>query len=133
METGLFEIQAKHLLDFQKTRTARRDAPKEIVHAMFGRVNPISPEITGGPEAPVKSEQDLEDQPANLARSFLRLANLACYPLDRLSRYEATLWRQAGQILLTLAALDRCKPWERRARFRVSRRQERAADGHDDD
>src|SRR5262249_49943789 len=33
-----------------------------------------------------------------LARCFLRLANLPNYVLDRLSRYEATLWRQAGQI-----------------------------------
>jgi hypothetical protein len=29
------------------------------------------------------------------------------YPLDRLSRYEATLWRQACQILFTLRYLDR--------------------------
>jgi hypothetical protein len=34
----------------------------------------------------------------------LRLANLPSYPLDRLSRYEAILWRQAGQILIALAS-----------------------------
>jgi hypothetical protein len=33
---------------------------------------------------------------ADIARCFLRLANLATYPLDRLSCYEATLWRQVG-------------------------------------
>lgn len=33
--------------------------------------------------------------------------------LDRFSRYEATLWRQAGRILFTLDALDRRKPKER--------------------
>ena len=32
-----------------------------------------------------------------LARCFIRLANLPNYALDRLSRYEATLWRQVGQ------------------------------------
>jgi hypothetical protein len=32
-------------------------------------------------------------------------------PLDRLSRYEATLWRQACQILFALQFLDRGKPW----------------------
>ena len=37
-----------------------------------------------------------------LTRCFLRLANLPNYALDRLSRYEATLWRQAGQILFAL-------------------------------
>ena len=36
----------------------------------------------------------------DLARCFLRLANLPSYPLDRLSRYEAILCRQAGQVLL---------------------------------
>jgi hypothetical protein len=41
------------------------------------------------------------------ARCFLRLANLPNLALDRLSRYEATLWRQAGRILRALAALDR--------------------------
>ena len=37
-----------------------------------------------------------------LIRSFVRLNNLTTYPLDRLSRYEAMIWRQAGQLLFTL-------------------------------
>jgi hypothetical protein len=45
----------------------------------------------------------------NLARCFLRLANLPNFALDRLSRYEAALWRQAGRILFALDALDRRK------------------------
>ena len=49
--------------------------------------------------------------------------------LDRLSRYEATLWRQAGQILFALDALDRRKPQERGRRFRIGSRL--AADGRD--
>ena len=138
METGLFEIQAKHVLDFQKTRQAQQDGAR-IVHAMFGRADPISSDlddthhITEDTEAPLSSAPNLEDQPTNLARCFLRLANLPSYPLDRLSRYEATLWRQAGQILFALASLERCKPWERRTRFRVSRRPEQGAYGHEDD
>jgi len=47
---------------------------------------------------------------------FLLLANLPNYALDRLSRYEATLWRQARQILYALDALDRRKLQERRHR-----------------
>jgi len=39
--------------------------------------------------------------------------------LDRLSGYEATLWRQAGQILYALDALDRRKPQERKRRFNL--------------
>ena len=65
--------------------------------------------------------------------AFLRLANLPSYPLDRLSRYEATLWRQAGQILFALDALDRRKPQDRGRRFRIGSRQDLPADGRDDD
>ena len=64
------------------------------------------------------------DPTGELARCFSRLTNLPNYALDRLSRYEATLWRQAGQILFTLNALDRCKPWDRRRRFHFSSRQQ---------
>jgi hypothetical protein len=52
------------------------------------------------------------DQGGDLTRSFVRLSNLPTYPLDRLSRYEATLWRQACQILFALQCLDRRKPWQ---------------------
>ena len=48
------------------------------------------------------------------ARCFLRLANLPNFALDRLSRYEASLWRQAYQILHPLEILDRRKPQERK-------------------
>ena len=44
------------------------------------------------------------DPTADLARCFLRLANLP-NALDRLSRYEATLWRQAGQSCLRSSPL----------------------------
>jgi len=52
-----------------------------------------------------------------LERCLLRLCNLPNYALDRLSRYEAALWRQAGQILFALDNLDRRKPQERMRRF----------------
>ncbi len=66
------------------------------------------------------------------SRCFLRLANLPSYPLDRLSRYEATLWRQAGQILFALDALDRRKPQDRERRFRVGGRPKLPAYERDD-
>jgi hypothetical protein len=56
--------------------------------------------------------------------AFCVSANLPNFALNRLSRYEATLWRQAGQILFALDALDRRKPHERRRRFHVGGRQE---------
>ena len=60
------------------------------------------------------------DNTVEFARCFLRLANLPNFALDRLSRYEATLWRQAGRILFALDALDRRKPQERTRRSCVS-------------
>jgi len=56
---------------------------------------------------------DTANQSNAVTHSFLRLTNLPTYPLDRLSRYEATLWRQACQILLTLRFFDHRKPWEK--------------------
>ena len=56
------------------------------------------------------------DNTVEFARCFLRLANVPNFALDRLSRYEATLWRQAGRILYALEILDRRKPQERTRR-----------------
>jgi len=53
-----------------------------------------------------------------LTQSFIRLTNLPTYPLDRLSRYEGTLWRQACQILFSLQCLERRRPWPK-PRLRV--------------
>ncbi len=52
-----------------------------------------------------------------IARCFLRVANLENGVFDRLNRYEAALWRQVGQTLFTLEALERRKPQERGARI----------------
>jgi hypothetical protein len=123
METGLFEIQADHLNGF---RQARQHLPtsREVVYALFGRTNPISydrdpaaHDTANAKEGVPRSEPNhvaaVVDPTLELTRCFLRLANLPNFTLDRLSRYEATLWRQARQTLFALDALDRRKPQER--------------------
>ena len=122
IETGLFEIQAEHLSDFRKMHQIS-PASREIVYALFNanadrqavsqsvanltQTSPTStPALTGGQVA-----SDVE-----LARCFVRLCNLPNYVLDRLSRYEAALWRQVAQILFALDNLDRRKPQERMRR-----------------
>ena len=40
--------------------------------------------------------------PEDVAKAFIRLTAHGTFPLDRLSRYEHTLWRQARQIICTL-------------------------------
>lgn len=66
---------------------------------------------TGSLDAGARSTVDTADQSDNVTRSFIRLTNLPTFPLDRLSRYEATLWRQVCQILFTLRCLEQRKPW----------------------
>jgi hypothetical protein len=138
METGLFEIQASHLNGFRQARQVNT-ASREVVHALFGRADndtvsfgPTSHDITHETEADPGPVESAVEPNADLARCFLRLANLPNFALDRLSRYEATLWRQAGRILFALDALDRRKPQERGQRFRIGSRQDLPADGRDD-
>jgi hypothetical protein len=121
IESGLFKIQAKHLLQFRQRRSANRQR-QEIIDSAYRNAlateevvqpdgdEPSSSTLAPGPPSTVESADPSDD----LTRAFLRLSNLPTYPLDRLSRYEATLWRQARQVLFTLQRLDRCKPWERR-------------------
>jgi hypothetical protein len=125
METGLFEIQADHLMGF---RQARQTLPvsREVVYAMFGRADSTSYDrdlasrgITNARTSELNPVAPAVDRTLELTRCFLRLANLANFALDRLNRYEATLWRQAGQILYALDALDRRKPHERKRRFNL--------------
>ena len=90
METGLFEIQADHIQNYSR----------DVIHTLLRRADS---------DRNVKADNTVE-----FARCFLRLANLPNFALDRLSRYEATLWRHAGRVLIALDALDRRKPQERR-------------------
>jgi hypothetical protein len=128
VETGLFEIQANHLSEFRQTHQIF-PTTSEVVEALFRSTNSVSFDQTshGVTDSPVPSSDVTFDEAAlnttvELARCFLRLANLSNLALDRLSRYETTLWRQAGQILYTLDVLDRRKPQERRRRSRMGER-----------
>jgi len=142
METGLFEIQADHLSEFRRARQIH-PASREIVYATFRSAasvsfdpDPASHDATDATETASnsrpKSVETAIDPAAELARCFLRLANLPNYALDRLSRYEATLWRQVGQVLFALDNLDRRKPQERGRRFLVNGRQEPAVGRRDE-
>jgi hypothetical protein len=63
---------------------------------------------------------DLTVQMRALAQRFLHLAAQPTFPLDRLSRYEHTLWRQARQLVFTLESLRRRKQEPRRFSFPFS-------------
>ena len=102
IETGLFKIRARDLLKF---RRPARDKQQDVIDNMHRQAN-------------VHDEksfltQNTADGSAGLTQSYLRLNELGSCPLDRLSRYEATLWRQAGQILFMLHGLNRKSSWRR--------------------
>jgi hypothetical protein len=48
------------------------------------------------------------------------LAELPTFPLDRLSRYEHLLWRQARQLVITIESSQRRKQQPRRSTFPFS-------------
>ena len=99
IETGLFEIQAQQLHDYRQNRQLVSNS-REVLYTMS-----VSDSGMKANAAAVE-----------FARCFLRLANLPNFAVDRLSRYEATLWRQADRILHALEILDRRKPQERTRR-----------------
>ena len=123
METGLFEIQAQQLHDYRQNRQLLSNS-REVIHTVLRRA-----ESASGDAHSVRAVSNIEmlsntgmkaDATAvEFARCFLRLANLPNFALDRLSRYESTLWRQAGRILCALETLDRRKPQKRSRRSTI--------------
>ena len=108
IQSGLFKIQAQHLRQFRQARRAHQQR-QEIIDNLY------SDAVTPDPAEHVETEIDHRlqspqagaNQSDDLTRSYIRLTNVPTCPLDRLSRYEATLWRQAYQILFTLRFLNR--------------------------
>jgi hypothetical protein len=120
-ETGLFQIQADHLREYRRRQKLFLD-PREA-QLNLNRFDPHS--VSRAPmsemEAVFASATNSDDDAnTDVARCFLRLANLPNFALDRLSRYEANLWRQLRQILFVLDRLDRRKPQERARAFRYA-------------
>jgi hypothetical protein len=106
METGLFEIQADHLTGLGFHNLVQPISGL-LIHAL------LEPRAVAGDEVPASADP-LAKRTIDFARCFLRLSNLPNYALDRLSRYEAILWRQVAQTLIALDALERRKPQDRK-------------------
>jgi hypothetical protein len=129
IETGLFEIQAEHLANVTRAPPVHPDLQRSVyvtleqlksVNGDTGLSVSVGTPHTEAPPHPVIGSGGLTgNSTIDLARCFLRLANLPSYALDRIARYEATLWRQAAQILIALDGFDRRKLPEQRPRFRL--------------
>ena len=113
IESGLFRIQAQHLFQFRQRRLASRKR-QNIIDTVYRNAvaNEEADRFATGTDSGSATTSAPPNPYDDLTQSFVRLSSLPTYPLDRLSRYEATLWRQARQILFTLQRLDRRKPWD---------------------
>ena len=72
--------------------------------------------VTTRPPRDARVQQDVPLKTA-IADRFLGLAELPTFPLDRLSRYEHLLWRQARQLVITLESLRRRQRQSNRSSF----------------
>jgi len=116
IESALFEAVAD--------RSNEPDQEQEPKPAAILEIASLSEQsrlvLVQGPEqpGPASSAPDPPtDRKSGIAAAFLRLADLPTFPLDRLSRYEHLLWRQARQISFTLERLRRNKRPPRREGF----------------
>ncbi len=106
IETGLLRMQGEMLLAFRSSR--RRAGASEggsadgswEVHQERRQELMVADVNAGNGGSPTNPSRDI-------ALSYLRLANLDNELIDRLSRYEGSIWRQAVQTLFTLQALKR--------------------------
>ena len=114
IETGLLQLQSDIVAELKRPheaegidqsgsdaalgwsyRAERNDNLNSLALRYIGRSNPDgADERSNAPNS-------------EIARCFLRLANLDNGAFDRANRYETALWRQVGQVLLTLNFLRR--------------------------
>ena len=107
IETGLLKIQAQAVQDRKRqgecdNRSLEATRPElyQLLGLVYDRA-PLPAVITEGASASASDSRNLDPQHA-VTQSYLRAANLYHGLLDRLTRYEVSLWRQAAQILMLL-------------------------------
>jgi hypothetical protein len=111
IETSLFESATGPALE------PRYSGPALIAGSDVSKDNQIT--AAKSCATAIGSEPSL-DRTKNIGDAFLRLAALPTFPLDRLSRYEYMLWRQARQLVCTLESLRRRKQRPSRSSFPFS-------------
>jgi hypothetical protein len=123
IETALFESLTAEpgKLERESSGTTLVEAADLSNHNQLHLVATRQSDAAAGNELGSDSKKDIAD-------CFLRLAALPTFALDRLSRYEHLLWRQARQVVFTLESLRRRRPQPVRSTFPFSfRRREPGA------
>jgi len=93
METGVFSLQAKQQNAFASNSSAALPSVISIRHRehVENSTHPCA----------------VQDKVKALASTFLRVSNINGDALDRLTRYETALWRQAVQLMIMLDRFSR--------------------------
>ncbi len=116
IETGLLRMQSEILCSFRSSRhntvPTRQEGGRDADPAFAGNSHELRQDIFGHSEiAQQLHTRGTRPEGVSTSRavavSFLRLANLDNEIVDRLSRYEAALWRQLAQTLITLQTIRR--------------------------
>ena len=100
IETALFELAADGP---HEPKQCSSDKTLDRTADLAARNRPL---LRAVPEPGAVDTGSLSaDTKADIADCFLRLLDQPTFALDRLSRYEHTLWRQARQLVFTLESL----------------------------
>ena len=103
VETGLLQIVHDPPMDRDPTQETEENQGRAVA-ALFPRGQPTAGQSdergSKGHDALPTSDVELD-----VARRFLRLADIDNGVFERLGRYEAALWRQVRQTIFTLEAL----------------------------
>jgi hypothetical protein len=115
IETALFESVTTDVskLEHGSSRPILVEAADRSDRNQLHLVSTPQPTVEAGSVPRFDPKKDTGDR-------FLRLAAQPTFALDRLSRYEHLLWRQARQIVITLESLRRRKLQPRRSSFPFS-------------
>lgn len=98
---------------------------KDCPHLTLVKVVNLPEQNQSAPKAARQSDAAAVNEPSlntkrDIGDCFLRLAAQPTFVLDRLSRYEHLLWRQARQIAFTLESMRRRKQASNRSTFPFS-------------
>jgi hypothetical protein len=136
IESGLFEAEVRSLRQHPASDSPSIHKPDEMLRALFnlyplpGRQE-IQDASDGRKESASKAMLDSTQAGSqcarpDLAQTFLRLPNRDNGVLDRLIRYETSLWRQAAQTIVLLNTFKwRAQDQRRRPRCRFRPAQQR--------
>ena len=115
IESALFEFATTDACKYKLPTSPEiiAEIPDHSQRELLFPATPQKPDTPASQEPNFKSSKDI-------AASFLHLAEASTFPLDRLSRYEHLLWRQARQLVSTLDTLRRCKRRSSPLRFPFS-------------